>query len=54
MDIRRFRNRSQSESVAKFRWLGWVMLMMFVLVQTATGANFPEGHFYYGLPLPGG
>src|SRR5512140_3812106 len=32
MDTRRFRNREQS--VAAFRWLGWVMLMMFVLVQT--------------------
>lgn len=32
MDRRRFRHHS--ESVAAFRWLGWVMLMMFVLVQS--------------------
>jgi hypothetical protein len=32
MDTRRFRDRS--EAIAAFRWLGWVMLMMFVLVQT--------------------
>ena len=35
MDTRRFRRSSPSDAVAAFRWLGWVMLMMFVLVQTA-------------------
>ena len=35
MDTRRFRRSSRSDAVAAFRWLGWVMLMMFVLVQTA-------------------
>jgi hypothetical protein len=39
MDTRRFRKHSQSEALAQFRWLGWVMLMMFVLVQTAPGAD---------------
>jgi hypothetical protein len=37
MDTRRFRRSSQSDAVAAFRWLGWVMLMMFVLVETAHG-----------------
>jgi len=35
MDTPRFNRRSTSEAFAAFRWLGWVMLMMFVLVQTA-------------------
>lgn len=39
MDSRRFRNQSPAETLARVRWLGWVMLMMFVLVQTATGAD---------------
>jgi hypothetical protein len=39
MDTRRFLKHSQSQALAQFRWLGWVMLMMFVLVQTATGAG---------------
>jgi hypothetical protein len=38
MDTRRFRKDSHSHRLAQARWLGWVMLMMFVLVQTATGA----------------
>jgi hypothetical protein len=38
MDTRRFRHHSPSETLAAFRWLGWVMLMMFVLVQTAHAA----------------
>jgi len=40
MDTRRFRHhRSPSDALAAFRWLGWVMLMMFVLVQTACAAG---------------
>ncbi len=35
MDTRRFRHSSRSDAFAAFRWLGWVMLMMFVLAQTA-------------------
>jgi hypothetical protein len=35
MDTRRFRRPAPSDAVAAFRWLGWVMLMMFVLVQNA-------------------
>jgi hypothetical protein len=35
MDTRHFRHPSRSDAVAAFRWLGWVMLMMFVLVQAA-------------------
>ena len=34
MDTRRFRRDSQSRAFTAFRWLGWVMLMMFVLLQT--------------------
>jgi hypothetical protein len=41
MDTRRFRHPSPSDAFAAFRWLGWVMLMMFVLVQTAQAA----GHY---------
>ena len=43
MDTRRFRNHPSSEALAQVRWLGWVMIMMFVLVQTATGATAPGG-----------
>jgi hypothetical protein len=43
MDTRRFRNHSRSEAIARVRWFGWVMLMMFVLVQMATGAENEEG-----------
>jgi len=32
MDTPRFNRRSTSEAFTAFRWLGWVMLMMFVLV----------------------
>jgi hypothetical protein len=39
MDTRRFRQPSPSDAFAAFRWLGWVMLMMFVLVQTAQAAG---------------
>ena len=42
---------SQSQALAQFRWLGWVMLMMFVLVQTAMGADAAGGTFRKG---PGG
>ncbi len=35
MDTRRFRDHSPSQAFAAVRWLGWVVLMMFVLVQTA-------------------
>ncbi len=38
MDTRRYRDDSRAHRLAQARWLGWVMLMMFVLVQTATGA----------------
>jgi hypothetical protein len=38
MDTRRFRQHSPAEVFAAFRWLGWVMLMMFVLVQAARAA----------------
>ena len=39
MDTRRNVNESRSRTLAQFRWLGWVMLMMFVLVQVAMGAS---------------
>lgn len=39
MNTRRFRNHPSSEALAQVRWLGWVMIMMFVLVQTATGGT---------------
>jgi hypothetical protein len=39
MDTRRNVNESRSRTLAQFRWLGWVMLMMSVLVQVATGAS---------------
>jgi hypothetical protein len=39
MDTRRYVNESRSRTLAQFRWLGWVMLMMFVLVQVAVGAS---------------
>ena len=39
MDTRRFRNHPSSEALAQVRWLGWVMIMMFVLVQTATSGT---------------
>ena len=39
MDTRRFRNHPSSEALAQVRWLGWVMIMMFVLVQTAMGGT---------------
>ncbi len=43
MDTRRFRN-SPSQTLAQMRFLGWAMLMMFVLVQTAAGMAAPSGH----------
>jgi len=39
MDTRRSRHPSPSDTLAAFRWLGWVMLMMFVLVQTVRAAG---------------
>lgn len=39
MNTRRYLNESRSRTLAQFRWLGWVMLMMFVLVQIARGAS---------------
>jgi hypothetical protein len=42
MDKRRIRNDSQSKVLARARWFGWVMLMMFVLVQMAAGSE-PSG-----------
>ena len=41
MDTRRLRDHSRS--VAAFRWLGWVMLMMFVLVQAVQATPFTGG-----------
>jgi hypothetical protein len=38
MDTRRFRKHLSSDRLAQFRWLGWVMLMMFTLVQVAQAA----------------
>jgi hypothetical protein len=35
---RRSQNDPRAEALAKVRWLGWVMLMLFVLLQTAKGA----------------
>jgi hypothetical protein len=39
MDSRRFRRNRQIEMVDRARWLGWVMLMMFVLTQVASGTG---------------
>lgn len=39
MNTRRSRHPSPSEAFAAFRWLGWVMLMMFVLTQSAQTAG---------------
>src|SRR6201992_3547005 len=33
------RSRDRAQRLAQVRWLGWVMLMMFVLVQSAMGAG---------------
>jgi len=41
MDTRRSRHPSPSDTLAAFRWLGWVMLMMFVLVQAARAETGP-------------
>ncbi len=38
MDTRRSRHSSRDEAIATFRWFGWVLLMMFVLIQTAQAA----------------
>lgn len=43
MNTRRFRNHSPSLTLDQFRWLGWTVLMMFVLVQTARGSEAPGG-----------
>jgi hypothetical protein len=43
MDSRRFRKTRQTEIVDRARWLGWVMLMMFVLTQVASGAGSSVG-----------
>lgn len=50
MDTRRFRQHARS--VAAFRWLGWVMLMMFVLVQAvhATAADARKAADAAGAP----
>jgi hypothetical protein len=45
MDARRFRDHSRSETLARCRYLGWVLLMMFVLVQTAAGMVSTAGRF---------
>jgi hypothetical protein len=39
MDSRRFRKNRATEVVERARWLGWVMLMMFVLTQVASGVG---------------
>ena len=39
MDSRRFRKNRSTEMVDRARWLGWVMLMMFVLIQVASSAS---------------
>ena len=39
MDTRRNVNESRLRALAQFRWLGWVLLMMWVLVQVAMGAS---------------
>jgi hypothetical protein len=44
MDSRRFRKNRSTEIVDRARWLGWVMLMMFVLTQVATGAGPSVGN----------
>jgi hypothetical protein len=47
MNTRRFRSPEHLRAFAQFRWLGWVMLMMFVLIQTATGTpTGSEGFFF--------
>ena len=38
MDTRRLRKNRREQAVDQFRWWGWVLLMMFVLVQSATAA----------------
>jgi hypothetical protein len=43
MDTRRFRKHRSSEALAQVRWLGWVMIMMFVLVQAATASGDRPG-----------
>jgi hypothetical protein len=43
MNARRSKNHSRSQAIARVRWFGWVMLMMFVLVQMATGAEIEGG-----------
>jgi len=37
MDTRRFRESQRSHLLTQFRFWGWVLLMMFVLVETAAG-----------------
>ena len=39
MDTRRFRRPTPPDALAAARWLGWVTLMMFVLVQTVQSAT---------------
>lgn len=39
MDTRRFRKQRLAESFERARWLGWVMLMMFVVVQAAASTG---------------
>lgn len=36
MNTRRFRDQRRSQMLAEARWCGWVLLMMFVLVQVGT------------------
>jgi hypothetical protein len=53
MNARRFRQPAPSEAFVAFRWLGWVMLMMFVLVQIARGtAEAPKAQADTSGPWP--
>ena len=38
MDTRRLRKNRREQALDQFRWWGWVLLMMFVLVQSAITA----------------
>ena len=52
MDSRRFRKTRHTEIVDRARWLGWVMLMMFVLTQIASGAGPSVGAQRRHVPDP--
>ena len=50
MDSRRFRRNRSAEILDRVRWLGWVMLMMFVLTQIASGTTACVGNAQARLP----